>query len=565
MADKNFSLLVELKADIEKFKRSMDGAKSTNSKLISTFKSLAPAIGAAFVVKKVVDFGKELSQLYMKTEGVRAAFDQLNNPRLLHDLREATKGTISDFELMRNTVKAKEFGIPLEKLGVLMKFAQQQASKLGESTDSMLDSLIGSMSTQSKMRLDNLGISMSAMTEEMNKGKTFAEAAFTLIAEKTGEAAEETNTHKETVERLRASFTNLKETIADDVVPASDAFLKGLADGLDDVNIILRSQSIPLLQKFFGMLNPLLGMDNYMTALEEFYADYNLWTTKELEEEKKRIEANIEQGKKLNAGGATIGNQPMFSNKELAEQAALIKEINEVLDKRKPAETPSSGSSTKTVTKKDDLYGDFMKRLKDDERILSEAKAAAREIGLGWADEFEKTVNNMEIYELPKPDVKPVLEEVKKDAEEFTDEMNAMIKGFLVDSITSLAEGIGAAFASGDFENALDRISSTFADFISTMGKMFVAFGVAELKLFESLSIGQAIGLIAAGSAMVAIGGAIKATHSSFVSGGGVGGGASGGYSSGVYNEPATVVFEIEGDKLKGVLQNYDRRTGNYR
>ena len=103
------------------------------------FKTLAGTVAATFAISKLAGFGKELIGIAAKTEGVETAFNNLNDPNLLRDLREATMGTVSDLELMKVSLAAKNFKIPLDDLATYMKFATQRATETGESVDYLVN------------------------------------------------------------------------------------------------------------------------------------------------------------------------------------------------------------------------------------------------------------------------------------------------------------------------------------------------------------------------------------------------------------------------------------------
>lgn len=129
------------------------------------------------------EFVKEGIKMADKSEGVVTAFNKLNIPNLLKNIRSETKGLISDFQIMQTAVKAEKFGIPLSNLGSLLKFAQQRAQETGESIDYLVDSIINGIGRKSSLILDNLGISASRLQAETKKAGDFASAAINIVNE----------------------------------------------------------------------------------------------------------------------------------------------------------------------------------------------------------------------------------------------------------------------------------------------------------------------------------------------------------------------------------------------
>ena len=154
---------------------------------------------------------------------------------------------------------------------------------------------------------------------------------------------------------------------------------------------------------------------------------------------------------------------------------------------------------------------------------------------------------------------------------EFNNSANELIVSTIAGTFSQLGEAIGNAIATGG--DVLSAIGTTiiqaFAGFLSDMGDLLIKYGTLAIvkgKLDLAIAAGGPIS-IGAGIAAIAVGVALKAAAGalgSFASSGGNrgGGGASAnnqsfsssGFSGG--GGGGTVVFEISGQKLIGVLSN---------
>jgi hypothetical protein len=210
----------DAQADFGKGSKAVGGMSASVTSLTTQMKSLAAAVGIAFTVDRVVAFARESVKLAASAEGVERAFRRVGSPQLLEGLRQATRGTVSDLQLMQNAVKASNFQIPLENLASLFKFAQARARETGESVDFLVDSIILGIGRKSPLILDNLGISAVALREKFN-GLSAEAAGVGDVARAVGEIAdaellkmgEQADTTADKLARLNAQFINLKTGI----------------------------------------------------------------------------------------------------------------------------------------------------------------------------------------------------------------------------------------------------------------------------------------------------------------------------------------------------------------
>lgn len=131
-------------------------------------KSVATTIAAAFAVERLISFGAEAVKVAAKVEGVKVAFARLNDPTLLNELRKATKNTVDDLTLMQFAIRADNFKIPLEQLGVFLEFARRRAKETGTELNYMMESIMTAVGRGSIEVWDNLGISLTEVRSKLN-------------------------------------------------------------------------------------------------------------------------------------------------------------------------------------------------------------------------------------------------------------------------------------------------------------------------------------------------------------------------------------------------------------
>jgi len=222
-------------ADLKDFRRGISSIDTSLQKLSGGFTALGATIGASFAVDAIRQFATESVQLAATAEGVEQAFNRINDPTLLDELRKATKGTISDLELMKMAVKAKNFNIPLEQLGNLLGFAKQRATETGESIDYMAESIVLGIARKSIPILDNLGFSATEVREEFNATGDMATAVGNIIQRQMGGSSDSTELLTDKIAQQRAAVKNLKTEIGEKLAPVYMSVAEG---GLEFINAI---------------------------------------------------------------------------------------------------------------------------------------------------------------------------------------------------------------------------------------------------------------------------------------------------------------------------------------
>ena len=145
---------------------------------------------AGKALQKVREFAAEGISMAESADGIIHAFRNLDQPGLLDNLRKATKGTVSDIELMKAAVKAKDFRIPLEDLGKYLSFAQLKAQQTGQSLDYMVDSIVTGLGRKSPMILNNLGLSAAEISEKTKETGDFIKGVASIVEQNLASAGE---------------------------------------------------------------------------------------------------------------------------------------------------------------------------------------------------------------------------------------------------------------------------------------------------------------------------------------------------------------------------------------
>lgn len=210
----------------------LQGVEKSVSPLSRIFGGIGASIGAAFATAGIVRFGFEAVTLAGKVQGVKTAFDNLNQPGLLENLRAATRNTVSDFELMKVAMRAANFKIPLTELSTLLEFAQKRAQQTGQEVDYLVNSIIDGIGRKSTLVLDNLGISATELQTEFAKTGDFGKATANIISREMKNMGDVIDTSATKLAQLNAQLENQKVEIGNQLTPIWSGLLKVIGGGL---------------------------------------------------------------------------------------------------------------------------------------------------------------------------------------------------------------------------------------------------------------------------------------------------------------------------------------------
>ncbi len=177
MANKAKAVL-ELTIDDKEYRFGLEDASKRAKDTAKDVASISKLLKAqAFIdfgreaVQALVAVGKEVVELAQRgaeVDGVQSAFDRLTSAigssrdAMLDTARSATKGLISDFDLMAAGNKALLLGLPVtaQSLGTMGQAAVVLGRAMKQDAAKSFDDLITALGRSSPMILDNLGLSV---------------------------------------------------------------------------------------------------------------------------------------------------------------------------------------------------------------------------------------------------------------------------------------------------------------------------------------------------------------------------------------------------------------------
>lgn len=527
-------LFVKLGLKDRDFKKGIDGAERRTNKFGDAMKRIGGVISGVFAVGQILRFTNELIKLGGEAEGVRQAFNRIADDRILRNLQEATAGTVSQLELMKRAVSASNLGLPVENLASLFEFATKRAQETGESVDYLVNSIVTGIGRKSPLILDNLGISAIQLREKL-KGVGMETASTADIAKAVGEIAADSmresgkvidsNTIK--MANLNAQWEDFKVNLAE-----SDGFAKTVSGSLTElqqVATIAFAQNISGWQKFTTLL---FGSTDKWEKLSGEIDEFNKRQL-EIAEVNAMYEKMYEKAKNPLGGKGDGGEEKIKSvsdriaelSKEIKIQQSLItkdapyKSVIDAIDRVKELESE--------LKKLNDAFPNVTQRVGAMQPMTGQS--VTPQVGETMAPVPSGLADMSGFLEQNAEKTKQYTADMLEKWDTFGQQLSETIQSGAVDAIAEFSTLIGELFSgSVNGESFFNSILGQMGRFLSTLGKMIIAYGVAmeafQASLKNIFSGVGALGVIAAGAALVAIGGGIA----SYASRAGSGGGASG-------------------------------------
>lgn len=312
--------------------KTASAAMSTSNKgiadMLGGLGKVAGALGIAFGTQQVVQFAMEIFDLTKKVEGVSLAFARIGSgAEGLQKLRTATGNLVDDLKLMQLAVDANNFKIPMDTLAKGLEFAQRRAQDTGKEVDYLVDSFVTGLGRKSTMVLDNLGLSIIEIQEEVKKVGDFNIAVGNIIEREMARSGGAVDDLSAKTGRLATIWQNFKISLAKNI--------SGLFSDIDTQNIDNLINKGLEANKGFDKL----AADSRKTILAQRKSEMD--AAKNLLELNKEARARNEKDNRL-----TIKEQVAIDDR-LEKQASKIREkyeaentvYNKLLEQNKVLET----------------------------------------------------------------------------------------------------------------------------------------------------------------------------------------------------------------------------------
>lgn len=540
-------LIIRIKGDSTHLNSTLD---KTSSQIDSWASKAAGFFAKAFAVTAVLKFTAKVVELGAKAEGIRNAFDKLNQPTLLSNLRRATQSTVADVDLMSAAVRANNFNIALENLPKYFEFAARRARDTGESVDYLVDSIVMGIGRKSVMILDNLGLSAADIREELQKTPDYATAVGNIIEREMKKAGAATKTTADSIAQLKTAWKNFAEGAG---AALNKSGVSNLLERWATQMRILGDESMTFAQKGAMIMATRIdksAYDNYLAHQQRVNKGG-------------ATGYNPAMGAALAAGmggqfnmlsGITPPQQRVENLTTLKEELELLMQQFELINKNDKAELARVARSIKAKQAEIDAIEKLIEEQKKQTRTILDAQQQWDSlVGRGMEGKggtwgalsggFANMGQGLASMEQSRLEIQ---NEITQWQQMWQDAKNSL-SDLAADTVQGMFEAIG----SGDWSNFGREMLLGFANFLSILGRQMIALALAESAFMKALSNPAMWPIaLAAGIAAVAAAGLIRGTIAAGSSA--MGGGGSGSYASGANSASLNTIKVIVEGKTRG-------------
>lgn len=338
------------------------------------FAGLVGTFGLIEGIRLGRDIFNDLGRLRREAKGIEFAFNQISNGQeILERARQSTKGLLSDLDIKKSANEFKNFNIDVSALPELLEFVSVRAVQTGKDFKGLRDSLVEGLSKESKLRIDNLGISTQQLNDELKKTPNFVQAVANIAKREVAKAEGVLDSAANAQEQFNANLENFK-------VLASRGFVERLSNGIYKLGSSILRAITPaksMTEQFEEQAGRVIDLENNLEPLIKEY-DNLKGQTKLNAKEQDRLKELIKEISDIVPGAITqfdeYGNALDISSDKakdfIESQKALLKFRNREAIKE---ETKALDGYRRKIA---DLNAELSKRDKDGDIVKTVLKGA---------------------------------------------------------------------------------------------------------------------------------------------------------------------------------------------
>lgn len=391
MADSTKRTETETKKGFAAIKESITNA-ATNIKK-QWMEIAAAAVAAYAIIKKAGESVKIAADFNEQAEAVEKRFGKTAD-EILSVMRRATKGMISDAELLKATSRAMAMGVTtdLDEIATLWQYADTKAKVLGKDTEEVFAQMADGIGKQNPRLLKELGFTSDAFketTEGVQTTMTRTEMLQAVLAEAgpdVGKFGDNVLSASDQFKVLNADMENAKLSLGQALLPVFEAIvplIKNFVAGITSAPNALKVMGvaigaiIPIAYGLITALGPIgIALAGISTA-----AIFAIEKVGELERARKESEALDDRTRKIAIARELQGYESIIFMANLASKRKkenTYKEFDAIVGGGKISAEWQKQQDQKTIDEADKLRA----KLAEDERTarkdLENAKNADR-------------------------------------------------------------------------------------------------------------------------------------------------------------------------------------------
>jgi hypothetical protein len=284
----------ELRTGSESVQTTMGQLQETNKAVDKSFFSLSKGGLSVFIgnmmtkavgvmkeyIAKGIEWVKTGVDMAASAEGVIRAFNRFNDKKLLGNLREASSGVLSDLDLMKKALQAKELHFPIEHMATLLDYAGRQAVDLDRDINTVIDSLIHGIGNESTRVLNRYGIDMNRVRQEVKKTGDFTSAVMKIMTEEIEKQGKVALTASDKAAVSAAKWENAQLKLGQKLLFVKNIWTAFSGESADTFNNIIDKYLPLVLTGTENMINRLIDLYNN-TKVVRVYVQYMIaaWKT----------------------------------------------------------------------------------------------------------------------------------------------------------------------------------------------------------------------------------------------------------------------------------------------